>query len=85
MSIELQIIGLGCLSFLLTVGADPIYWLKDNYNLLEWPVINCPKCFGFWFGLIVLWPQIGFFPAIVGGACVSIVGAIVEQFLLPRQ
>jgi hypothetical protein len=85
MSIELQIVALGCLSFLITVGADPIYWLKDNYNMLDWYIINCPKCFGYWLGFLVLVFQIGFVPAILGGAAVSIIGAIIESILLPRQ
>ena len=59
----LYFLGLCCLSFLFTEGAEPIQWLKskvhlsndsDYKNKFQWfflELLNCNLCFAFWVGI----------------------------------
>jgi hypothetical protein len=85
MQIELQVLALSALSFLLTVGADPIYWVKYYYNLTDFPVINCPKCFGFWLGIAVFMFQCTLPVTLLLASLVSVTSAIIEKILLPKE
>jgi di/tricarboxylate transporter len=76
-----------CLSLMVTQLIEPLQRLKKRFNLL-YPdeqktilkyfivkVLNCSKCFGFWFSLI-------FFKSFVIAVIVAVVTEIVQRNLM---
>jgi hypothetical protein len=80
----IEIIGLGCLGYLLTV-AEPMIFLKrflgfkeeyyDEYSRIKqffFRLLSCPMCFTFWFSLITS-------QSLYIGAIAAIIAMIIEK------
>jgi hypothetical protein len=82
MQYTFEIIALACAAYLFAVGADPVQRLKEMLYLDEVKVLNCPKCFGFWFGLyFMLYLTSNVSDSILSAFIIAILSDVIDKHL----
>lgn len=75
----IEILALAIIAWWVSVGCGLIQKIKWFFNLKRLPVLDCPKCFGFWTGLIYTWINYDFKQAVVWAILISATAIVIEK------
>ena len=80
LTIIIELIGLSCITNLITFMGYPIQVIKKYLGLEETKILNCSKCLGFWIGTIYYVIQFSSPYGILYGAIVSLLSESICRY-----